>query len=82
MRTLAIIMCSVIIFMMYKITKKLKVPEFIGLILIIFSTYIMRDYFTIDYNWATSLMLLIIIYLEIPKEKTETLISNKKKGVE
>lgn len=74
-------MCSVIIFMMYKITKKIKVPDFIGLILIIFSTYIMRDYFTIDYNWATSLMLLIIIYLEIPKEKTETLILNKKKDL-
>lgn len=74
-------MCSLIIFMIYKITKKLKVPEFIGLILIIFSAYIMRDYFTIDYNWATSLMLLIIIYLEIPKEKQETLILNKKKDL-
>ena len=68
MRFLAVILCSSILFLMYKILGKLKVNDFFKFISLIFSAFLMNDYFTIDYNWATLFTLLIIIYLEIPKK--------------
>lgn len=65
MRLLAIILCASVVFMIYKILKKLKVNEFLIYLAGILITYIMRPYFTIDYNWATLLVTLIMIYLEI-----------------
>lgn len=83
MRILAIILCSSVIMMMYKVLKKLKVKESINYILLTFSVLLMNTYFTIDYNWATLLVLLIIIYLEIPKkdENNEILKVNLKNDI-
>ena len=63
-RVLAILLCSGIIFLMYKIMKKLNISDFLNYIIIIFFTCVMHEYFAMDYNWATLFVLLIIIYLE------------------
>ena len=77
MRYLAIILCSSILFVMYKILNKLKIKDFLNYLLLIISAFLMNEYFTIDYNWATLFILLIIIYLEIPKELNENNLISK-----
>ena len=68
MRFLAIVLDSIILFMVYKIMHELKIKDYFKYIILIILAIIMKDYFTIDYNWMTMLIVLIIMYLEIKKE--------------
>ena len=64
-RFLAIILDSAIIFIIYKIMCKLELKEYLKYFIIIILAIIMKSQFTIDYNWSTLLLTLIIIYLEL-----------------
>ena len=65
MRLLACILCASILFMTYKIMRKLKINEVLSLLGIAFLFYLFMPYFTIDYNFANILVLLILVYLEL-----------------
>ena len=51
MRILAIILCTLILFITYKILQKLKVNKHLSFTFIIFLIYIFKDHFRIDYNF-------------------------------
>lgn len=71
-RILNIILSSLIIYMIYKIMNMLKIKQYISLILLIFITFVYSHFAMFDYNFAISLVTLIIMYLEIkgnPKGK-------------
>ena len=65
MRILAIILCTLILFITYKILQKLKVNKHLNFTFIIFLIYILKDHFRIDYNFFVLLNVLIIIYIEL-----------------
>ena len=73
-RFITIIVDTIIIFMIFKIMGKLKIKEFVKYIIVIILAIIMKPYFAIDYNWASLLNILIILYLEIKNKE------NKKKS--
>lgn len=79
MRLLACILCAAILFMSYKIMRKLKVNQVVSLLGVALLFYLFMPYFTIDYNFANILVLLILVYLELKfidniKPKTNLLI--------
>ena len=65
MRILAAILCSGIIYFVYKILRLLDIKEELSIIGIFFITYLFKDIFCIDYNYLSLLLVLIIIYKEI-----------------
>lgn len=69
MRGLAIILDTTILFFTYKIMDKLKIKDYIKYIILLTLIYIMKDYFTIDYNWSTLAIVLLIIYIDLFKEE-------------
>lgn len=69
MRVLAIVLNTTILFFTYKIMDKLKIKDYIKYIILITLIYIMKDYFTIDYNWSTLAIVLLIIYIDLFKEE-------------
>lgn len=71
MRFIAIIVDSIVLFMVYKIMSNLQIKQYLKYVILIILAYIAKPYFTIDYNWMTLLNVLIIIYIEI-KQKDET----------
>ena len=71
-RFITIIVDTIIIFMIFKIMGKLKIKEFVKYIIVIILAIIMKPYFAIDYNWASLLNILIILYLEKGKALQET----------
>ena len=77
MRILAIILDTILLFMVYKIMTTLKIKEYLKYITLIILAIIMKNYFTIDYNWATLLILLIILNIEL-KEKNKPKANFKK----
>ncbi len=77
MRILAIILDTIILFMVYKIMSTLKIKEYLKYITLIILAIIMSNYFTIDYNWATLLTILIILNIEL-KEKNKPKANFKK----
>ena len=68
MRFLALILDSIILFTVYKIMNELKIKDYFKYIILIILATIMKSYFTIDYNWMTLFLVLIIMYLEIKSE--------------
>lgn len=76
MRILAIILCTSIIFLLYKILTTLKINEFICVILLFPIMYMYKDYFTIDYNYANILITLLITLLEIKYYNNESKIKD------
>ena len=69
-RILTVILDAITIFTFYKIMEKLQIKDFIKYTILIIGTYIVKNFFAFDYNWAIVLLCGIIIYLEIDKEKT------------
>lgn len=69
-RMLNILLNTLIIFMTYKIMKKLEVKKYITYAILMFSTYVLQKYAMFDYNFAIELIILIIVYLEIGSKKT------------
>lgn len=71
MRFLAVLLDSTILFITYKNMSKLKIKPYFKYITLIILAYIMKSYFTIDYNWATLLCVLIITNLEISNKESK-----------
>lgn len=81
MRILAAILCSTIIYMVYKIFRMLDIKKEVAIILVFSIGYWFRDIFCIDYNYLSLLINLIIIYMEIKfyKQNDEFIKSDRKK---
>lgn len=71
MRILAAILCTAILFVNYKIFNILNIKKEISLIFTFLIGYLLKDYYCIDYNWASLLIVLLLIYYEIKKYKKE-----------
>lgn len=67
-RFLAIVLDSLIFIMTYKIMDRLEVKDYLKYIILAVLAIIMKPYFALDYNWATLLIVLIIIFMEIKKD--------------
>lgn len=76
MRILAIILCSFLLFLVYKILKILDIKEKNNILSIMFIGYLFKEYFCIDYNFGILLNLLIIIYIELKYLKNNSLIKS------
>lgn len=83
MRIIAILLCTIILFISYKILEVLKVNKWLNYAFLIFLIYILKDHFRIDYNFFVLFNVLWIIYIELKsirekKTKEELLTSSKK----
>lgn len=83
MRIIAILLCTIILFITYKILELLKVNKWLNYAFLIFLIYILNDHFRIDYNFFVLFNVLWIIYIELKsirekKTKEELLTSSKK----
>ena len=65
MRIIAAFMCAGILYFSYKILNKLNVKKEVSVICVFFLGWLLKDYFCIDYNFATLFVTLIIINIEI-----------------
>ena len=65
MRILAIFLCTFILFLIFKILKKLKITFIYNLLFVFLLFLLLQDYFCIDYNFGVLLITLILIYLEL-----------------
>lgn len=74
MRILASILCSVIFFIMYKLFNILDIKKEISIIFTFIIGCLFKDILCIDYNWATILLVLLIIYNEINIYKADDLL--------
>lgn len=71
MRILAAILCTAVLFVNYKILNILNIKKEISLIFTFGIGYLLKDYYCIDYNWASLLIVLVLIYYEIKQYKKE-----------
>lgn len=79
MRILAIILCTVIFFLVYKILeKRLNVNTYASLAITLFILYLFQEHVRIDYNFAVLTIVLILIYLEL-KPSTNIIEVNTKR---
>ncbi len=65
MRILAAILCSTILYITYRVFSILNIKKEIAIIFTFFVGYLFKDLFCIDYNFATLLIVLLIIAIEI-----------------
>lgn len=65
MRILAALLCSIIMYITYKLFNMFKIKKQISIIFTFIIGYLLKDIFCIDYNWGTLLLVLLIIYKEI-----------------
>lgn len=72
MRIIAAFMCAWILYFSYKILNKLNVKKEVSVICVFFLGWLLKDYFCIDYNFATLFVTLIIINIEISSYKKNT----------
>ena len=70
-RILAAFLCSGIIFVIYKLFGLLNIKKEIGIIFCFIIGYLFVDCFCIDYNFATLLIVLLMIYIEIKLYKKD-----------
>lgn len=81
MRVLAALLCTGIIYFVYKLFLLLNIKKEIALIFTFFIGYLFGTGFCIDYNYATLLLTLGIIYIEITLyQKDNNLIKTKPKA--
>ena len=71
MRILAAILCAAIIYGAYKIFNILDIDKKISIIFTFIIGWMFKDIFCIDYNYASLLLALIIIYIEIKSYKKD-----------
>jgi len=83
MRVLAALLCSTIFYVTYKIFRILNVKREISVIFIFLIGYLFLDLFCIDYNFATLLLVLLLIFNEIKfyKKDDKFLKSNLKNDI-
>ena len=74
MRILAILLSTGILFTSYKLLDLLKINKNLNYITIIILFYLLKDLFTIDYNFAVLFLVLIIMYIEIKQYKKENIL--------
>ena len=80
MRILAAILCSTIMYMIYKLFIVLDIKKEVAVIFTFSIGYLFKDIFCIDYNYLSLLIALIIIYMELILYKKEhKFIKNNKK---
>lgn len=79
MRILAVILCTAILYMVYKILEYLKVNKHLNFIFLAFLSYIFISHFRIDYNFFVLLNILIIIYIELKDGRDRNIILNVSK---
>ena len=65
MRILATILCSAIIYMIYRIFTSLNIRREVSFIFAFIIVFLFNDLFCIDYNFATLLVVLLMILIEI-----------------
>lgn len=65
MRIIAVVLCSSIMLVAYKILEKLETPTALRYAFLIATIYLYKNYFCIDYNFAVLLIILIITLLEL-----------------
>lgn len=65
MRILAVILCSLIMLLAYKILEKLETPTTLIYAFIIFIICLYEEHFCIDYNFAVLLIILEVILIEL-----------------
>lgn len=65
MRILAAILCSVIFYITYKLFKLLDIKKELAFIFTFLIVFLFKDILCIDYNYASLLITLVIIYIEI-----------------
>ena len=78
MRILAGLLCSLILFIIYKTFNFLKVNNRLTFIFIAVIGYIYHNFLCIDYNWTSLLLTLLIIYLETTLYNKNVLENNMK----
>lgn len=71
MRLLSALLCSAIIYTIYKICSILDIRKEISIIIVFFIGFLFKELFCIDYNFATLFLVLLIIYNEIKFYKKE-----------
>lgn len=69
MRITATILCTGIIYMIYKVFNLLKLDKRISFLFTSAIAFLSADIFCIDYNWATLFVVLNIIYIELKELK-------------
>ncbi len=69
-RILSVLLNSSIVFLIYKTLEKLKINRGASIIATAIISYIIKDYFCIDYNWFVLFLSLIIINIEFNKFKS------------
>ena len=65
MRILAVILCSSIMLLIYKILNKLKVHKSINILATVALLFMLSNYFCLDYDFFALFLTLILIYLEL-----------------
>lgn len=65
MRIIAAFMCAGILYCSYTILNKFNIKKEISIIFVFLIGWLLKDYFCIDYNFATLLVTLIIINIEL-----------------
>lgn len=83
MRILASLLCSTIIYTTYRLFSILNIKKEVAIIYIFLIGYLFKDLFCIDYNFATLLLLLIIIWQELQAYQKDGIFIkyNKKKDL-
>ena len=81
MRILAIILCSLIFFMIYKILERLEINSYMSLLFTVGIGFLFKDHLRIDYNLAIILIILFIIYIELKNKSKDIININKKKDI-
>lgn len=73
MRILAAILCSVIIYTVYKLFNLLNIKKEISLVFTFLIGWLLLGKYCIDYNYGTLFLILIIIYKEIESYKKDNI---------
>lgn len=74
MRFLAVILCTGILYMTYKVLEKMAVNTQINCILVISLMYLFKEHFRVDYNFLVLFNILAIMYLELRKKQNPILL--------
>ena len=65
MRIIAVVLCSSIMLVAYKILEKLETPTALRYAFLIATIYLYKNYFCIDYNFAVLWIILIVTLIEL-----------------
>lgn len=83
MRILSALLCASILFIIYKIFNKLNIKKEVSIIFTFFIGYLLKNCYCIDYNFASLLIVLFMIFIEIENYKKDNILikANIKKDI-